>query len=143
LYYEIIDFGIVQLFYGSIIVWCLHSVEPVYNCSIRDSKCGNLHYSRFSKSAELGPLWTFLTFQYKMYCVRVLSLLNIYSWTSTPRNRTSRYSGSFEVILKSQSSTFHSTIIAHSRLVFTKRVKTCQRLIIDERVTVSLISICI
>jgi len=38
---------------------------------------------------------------------------------------------------------FHSTIIAQSRLVFTKRVKTCQRLIIDERVTLSLISICI
>jgi len=38
---------------------------------------------------------------------------------------------------------FHSTIIAQSWLVFTKRMNTCQRLIIDERVTVSLISICI
>jgi len=43
----------------------------------------------------------------------------------------------------SLSSAFHSTIIAQSRLVFKKRVKTCQRLIIDERVNVSLISICI
>jgi len=43
----------------------------------------------------------------------------------------------------SPSSAFHSTIIAQSRRVFTKHMKTCQRLIIDERVTVSLISICI
>jgi len=40
-------------------------------------------------------------------------------------------------------SAFHSTIIAQSRLVLTKRVKTCQRLIINEREIVSLISICI
>ena len=129
----------------------------------------------------------------------------MYSWTSTPRNRMSRYSGSFEVILKSQfflcyifnvnkvtcldiqsfeifspsmsfpgpntsfhtlrlihhsksisrlfrggakcspSSVFHSTIIAqlHVRLLYTKRVKTCPWIIINERVTVPLISICI
>jgi len=43
----------------------------------------------------------------------------------------------------SPSSPFHLTIIAQSQLVFTKHVKTCQRVIIHERVTVSLISICI
>jgi len=43
----------------------------------------------------------------------------------------------------SPSSAFHSTIIAQPQLVFTKRVKTCQRPIIDEWVTVLLISICI
>jgi len=43
----------------------------------------------------------------------------------------------------SPSSAFHSTIIAQSQLVFTKHVKTCQCLIIDERVFVSLLSICI
>jgi len=41
----------------------------------------------------------------------------------------------------SPSSAFHSTIIAQSQIVFTKPVKTCQWLFIDEQVTVTLISI--
>jgi len=43
----------------------------------------------------------------------------------------------------SPSSESHSTIIAQSWRVFTKRIETCQRLIIDELVSVSFISICI
>ena len=82
---------------------------------------------------------------------RNVQSLNVVSWsqyqfshvqinTSLEVNFATLFRGG---VKSSPSSAFHSTIIAHSRLVFIKRVKTCQQLIIDERVTVSLISICI